>query len=90
MNQRDRLVELLAEAEKENGEHRLLPLLYSDKIKAIADHLLANGVIVPPCKVGDELYVVKRMSDKRCWQGYARPKRWSAGRCSCGARASWP
>lgn len=23
----------------------------------IADHLLANGVIVPPCKVGDTVYV---------------------------------
>ena len=24
----------------------------------IADHLLANGVIVPPCKVGDKIYKV--------------------------------
>ncbi len=24
--------------------------------EAIADHLLANGVIVPPCKVGDVVY----------------------------------
>lgn len=24
--------------------------------EAIADHLLANGVIVPPCKVGDTVY----------------------------------
>lgn len=24
----------------------------------IADYLLANGVIVPPCKVGDEVYVI--------------------------------
>lgn len=24
----------------------------------IADHLLANGVIVPPCKVGDKVYVL--------------------------------
>jgi hypothetical protein len=24
----------------------------------IADHLLANGVIVPPCKLGDTVYVV--------------------------------
>ena len=26
--------------------------------EAIADHLLAKGVIVPPCKVGEELYCV--------------------------------
>ena len=25
---------------------------------SIADHLLANGVIVPPCKVGDKLYAI--------------------------------
>lgn len=27
-------------------------------IESIADHLLANGVIVPPCKVGDTVYAV--------------------------------
>jgi hypothetical protein len=26
--------------------------------RLIADHLLANGVIVPPCKAGDTLYVL--------------------------------
>ena len=25
-------------------------------IAELADHLLANGVIVPPCKVGDKIY----------------------------------
>lgn len=29
----------------------------------IADHLLANGVIVPPCKVGDVLYVLGTCKD---------------------------
>lgn len=29
---------------------------YADRV---ADHLLANGVILPPCKVGDVVYVVK-------------------------------
>lgn len=27
----------------------------------IADHLLANGVIVPPCKVGDTVYEINKM-----------------------------
>ena len=31
----------------------------------IADYLIANGVIVPPCKVGDTLYVISQMKDKR-------------------------
>ena len=26
----------------------------------IADHLLANGVIVPPCKVGDTVYALQK------------------------------
>lgn len=26
--------------------------------EVIADHLLANGVIVPPCKVGDTVYMI--------------------------------
>ena len=28
----------------------------SAKVKELADYLIANGVIVPPCKVGDTLY----------------------------------
>jgi hypothetical protein len=31
------------------------------QIETIADHLLANGVIVPPCKVGDRLYEIVEM-----------------------------
>ena len=44
---RDRLIELIQKA-------------YDGCVKrssvSIADHLLANGVIVPPCKVGDTVY----------------------------------
>ena len=43
---RERLIELL-------GDY-----LYSEKI---ADHLLKNGVIVPPCKVGQTVYRVVTM-----------------------------
>lgn len=32
--------------------------MYEDSIISLADHLLANGVIVPPCKVGDTVYYV--------------------------------
>jgi hypothetical protein len=45
---RDRLIELLEGKSidtKADVEH-------------IADYLLANGVIVPPCKVGDTVYVI--------------------------------
>ena len=28
------------------------------RIENVADYLLANGVIVPPCKVGDKIYML--------------------------------
>lgn len=30
----------------------------------IAEHLLANGVIAPPCKVGDTVYVIYEFNEK--------------------------
>ncbi len=49
---RERLIELLCEVKHYESDD----LTYND-IENIADHLLANGVIVPPCKVGDMLYL---------------------------------
>ena len=43
---RDRLIDLIHDSD-----------LSLDSVR-LADHLLANGVIVPPCKVGDKLYEV--------------------------------
>lgn len=43
MTQRERLIELLMDVP-------------ADGVGLIADFLLANGVIVPPCKVGDDVY----------------------------------
>ena len=43
MTERERLIELI------DGCGRL---------ERLADYLLANGVIVPPCKVGDTVYVI--------------------------------
>lgn len=43
MSERERLIELL-----KDGGVRDFPY-----VNALADHLLANGVIVPLCKVGD-------------------------------------
>lgn len=50
MTDRERLIEILFKNIHMNeGE---------TEVVAIANHLLKNGVIVPPCKVGDELYCV--------------------------------
>lgn len=54
---RDRLIKLLQEfadgTYSSNGY-----IVDNTQVDDVADHLLANGVIVPPCKVGDTLYVM--------------------------------
>lgn len=60
---RDRLIELLEEADAKVGEY----IRENDHMDFVptraelhgveADHLLANGVIVPPCKVGDTVWI---------------------------------
>ena len=52
MTERERLIEMLNEwGNKENDGVRA---------ESIADYLLANGVIVLPCKIGDTVYYVNR------------------------------
>ena len=46
---RNRLVELLKEASYYLDEQDVV-------CNRVADHLIENGVIVPPCKVGDTVY----------------------------------
>lgn len=48
---RDRLRDMIASIVTSADDTRTLE-------DVIADHLLAEGVIVPPCKVGDTVYVV--------------------------------
>lgn len=60
---RDRLIELLKQAEKQQSLNAVCgdidSLIDSPKgAEFIADHLLENGVVVPPCKVGDTVYVI--------------------------------
>lgn len=61
MTERERLIELL--------KHE-----FGTKVSEItADYLLANGVIVPPCKVGDTVYWIENDNIKSgiAWQfGY--------------------
>lgn len=50
MTDRNRLIDLLDEV--------VYGLLDGAQIEAIAEHLLANGVILPPVKAGDTLYAI--------------------------------
>lgn len=60
MTERERLIELLKRSLAQNisvcvDDWETEVEVNYDKV---ADYLLANGVIVPPCKVGDRVYVV--------------------------------
>ena len=65
---RDRLIGLLLSKsclnnecpESQCDECDCIPVAIGDADK-IADHLLENGAIVPPCKVGDKVYRVVTM-----------------------------
>lgn len=51
---RDRLIDLI-ESSRYWG---------SSTSEEIADYILANGVIVPPCKVGDTVYIIDEAEDE--------------------------
>ena len=63
MADRDRLIELIVYADTDDSYE--CKLCTKDDVSCrecgaskLADHLLANGVIVPPCKVGDYIWLV--------------------------------
>lgn len=56
MSERERLIELLERAPI--GFETLGERFYKSAIKILADDLLANGVIVPPVKVGQTVYYI--------------------------------
>ena len=41
---------------------------FDKAIERLADHLIANGVIVPPCKVGDTVYYIEGAYYNSKWQ----------------------
>ena len=55
---RDRLIELIRKSNcVSEWDYDIDDFKDPDPILQLTDHLLANGVIVPPCKVGDTVYV---------------------------------
>ena len=62
MTDRDRLIELLKEAD-DNASKKLI-MDYDDAIADNADYLLANGVIVPPYEVGQTVWYVDDFTEE--------------------------
>ena len=63
MTERERLIELLMKGELEADKQGVFNCSQSKwKAEIMADFLLENGVIVPPCKVDDMVYIFERGS----------------------------
>ena len=55
MTDRERLIELL-----EDTLHEWESDVSVQTLTEIAEHLIENGVIVPPCNLGDTVYIINR------------------------------
>lgn len=60
MIMRDRLIELIKKAKKQTKNANC----DIERNMIFADYLLENGVVVPPCKVGDKVFYVNEMCDE--------------------------
>lgn len=72
MTERERLEYLLSrDIPIRSSDNTLLYQMELDdnEAKSLAGFLLANGVILPPCKIGDEVWVVfnRKSSDQERW-----------------------
>ena len=63
---RERLIELLRDT---FNNTKGVCIDFDEAVEINADYLLANGVIVPPCKVGDVVYeAVEKVGKKGHWE----------------------
>ena len=61
MNERERLIELLMQGDIAAAKQGVFNCcMCKREAEILADYLLENGVIVPPCKVGDMVYIFER------------------------------
>lgn len=60
MTQRERLIEVLGKTIAIKDENT------DDYIEWLADELLANGIIAPPCKIGDDLWYIDYDNKVEC------------------------
>jgi hypothetical protein len=59
---RDKLIELIRDSHcVDTWNHYTDDFKEPNPIDELADHLLANGIIVPPCKVGDTVYMIQTL-----------------------------
>ena len=56
MTQKERLVELAKQYLEVRVQKKVTTV--KEDLECLADYLLSNGVIVPPCKVGDKMFAI--------------------------------
>lgn len=61
---RDRLIKLLRDT---FNYTKGVCIDFDEAVEINADYLLANGVIVPPCKVGDTVYLLQKYYGTYCF-----------------------
>lgn len=91
MTQRETLKELILNAPKVDTVYGDIKL---DKpirtINTIVDHLLANGVIVSPCKVGDTVYHIRKFCESNeDYKEFYRPSKEFEKNCPYLEPQSW-
>ena len=60
MTQKEKLVELINEADSNYNFELSVGKIPKPRVEYEAEFLLENGVIVPPCKVGDDLWCIRK------------------------------
>ena len=63
MTERERLIELINKAKDTHPTAPIINGFRQDLAEYLADHHLSNGVIVPPCKVGQTVWWLRGWCD---------------------------
>lgn len=72
---RDRLIELMKKTVvgMERGHKVVAETIWLPSVfETMADNLLANGVIVPSCKVGDKVFFIVDMRQHKAFNNFVR------------------
>ena len=82
---RERLIELIKQGDKTFADkYEGKVMSHIDEVyEFVADYLLANGVIVPPCKVGDTVYNLMECSCENIDGVYTVCEFYDEGMCAC-------
>ncbi len=75
MNEREKLIKLLGNGfyealskfKGEDNDKKGCDFLADYLLEILADTLLENGVVVPPCKIGDTIYNIYFNDDKKAY-----------------------